>query len=110
MSPKDRQKDKRLYKTYGMTLGGFNSRLRMQGGGCKICGKSEGRLCVDHIHVAKYKSLPPEEKLKYVRGILCFYCNTALKVFERTKDGERNRKLLEGVVEYFSEYPLKGEV
>jgi glutathionylspermidine synthase len=41
---------------------------------------------------SKYKSLPPEEKLKYVRGILCFYCNTALKVFERTKDGERNRR------------------
>jgi hypothetical protein len=109
MNPKDKQKNQRLYKTYGLTLEGFNSRLEAQGGGCWICKKKDGRLCVDHIHIAGYKKLEPTEKIKYVRGILCFYCNTALKVFERTKDGIRNRELLKGVSEYFDTFRLKGE-
>ena len=109
MTPKEKQKDKRLFKTYGIFLEEFNRRLEGQDLGCWICKKKDGRLCQDHIHIAKYKSMKPEEKRKYLRGILCFYCNTALKVFERTKDGDRNRKLLNGVYNYFKYWPLKGE-
>lgn len=54
--------------------------------------------------------MPPEEKVKYVRGILCFVCNTGLKGFEKTKDGARNRSQLNGTVEYFQKYKLKGEI
>jgi Recombination endonuclease VII len=100
-------KDERLYKTYGITLIDFNV---MAADGCNICGTKEGRLCVDHIHVAGFKKMPPEEKFKYVRGILCFLCNTGIKGFDKTKDGKKNRNRLNGTFKYFQTYSLKGEI
>lgn len=104
---KDKNKDRRLKRTYGVDLKWFNDRAK---NGCEVCGRTEGRLCVDHVHIKGFKKLPPEEKKKYVRGVCCFMCNTAFKAFEKTVDGERNRKQLENTVKYFKKYPLKGEV
>lgn len=106
---KQLQKDKRLYKTYGITLEDFNTILNDQKGGCAVCGRSEGRLCVDHIHILGFKKLQPEDKRKFIRGVVCFYCNTSFKGFERTRDGIRNRQQLEGTFKYFQKYRLKGE-
>ena len=103
---KDEQKNKRLLKTYGITLKEFQEKSK---NGCEICHRKEGRLCQDHIHQKGFKKMPPEEKRKYVRGSLCFMCNTALKGFEKTIDGRRNRKQLEGTYLYFKKYRLKGE-
>ncbi len=50
------------------------------------------------------------EKSYFVRGALCFLCNTAIKGFDKTCDGKENRKRLEGTYRYFQEYHLKGEV
>lgn len=51
--------------------------LNKQGCVCVICNKvpSTGRFVTDHEHVKGWKNLPPNERKKYVRGILCWYCN-----------------------------------
>lgn len=107
---KDQIKNKYLYKTYGITLAEFNAKLKQQGGGCEVCGMTDCRLCLDHIHVKGFKKMPPAEKKKYVRGIACFMCNTGFKSFEKTVDGARNRRSLEGTYKYFQKYKLKGEI
>lgn len=86
--------------------------LNDQRGVCWICQTlpPSGRLNVDHMHVAKYKQLPPEEKIQYVRGLLCFNCNTTVGKLERTNNKELNRKRLNGLIEYFKVFKMKGEL
>lgn len=112
MTPKEKEKHNRLYKTYGITLQEWEQMMESQGRVCWICKKTPGtgRLCVDHVHILGFKKMKPEEKKRFVRGILCFMCNVSLKAFEKTKDGKRNRQQLEGTYEYFRVFPLKGEV
>lgn len=47
---------------------------------CAVCKKlpPSGRLCIDHEHVKGYRKMPAAEKRKYVRGLLCSYCNRFL--------------------------------
>lgn len=111
MISKEKQKERRLYKTYGITLNEYHEMWSSQGGLCRICKSlpPSGRLCVDHIHIKGYKKMGPEEKKTYVRGLLCFLCNTGLKGFEKTADGKKNRQRLEGTYKYFQGFKLKGE-
>ncbi len=104
---KDEQKNERLLKTYGISLAEWQL---MAKNGCEVCGRTDGALCVDHIHQKGFKVMSAEDKRKYVRGIACFLCNTGFKSFEKTVSGERNRKSLEGTYRYFTKYKLKGEV
>lgn len=85
--------------------------LSNQGHVCWICHTlpPSGRLSVDHIHIKGFKKMPPDEKIMYVRGLLCFLCNTGLKGFEKTASGEKNRQRLEGTYKYFQRFRLKGE-
>lgn len=99
-------KEQRLWKSYGLSLEEHSELVK---DGCFICKRKDGRLCVDHIHIKGYKAMPPEEKRKYVRACLCFMCNTAIRCVEKTADGKRNRQMLEGIIEYFKKYPIKGE-
>lgn len=111
MSAKEKAKAARIYKTYGLTMEMYEILLEQAGGGCEICGvKPPARLCIDHIHIKGFKKMVPEEKRKYVRGILCFMCNTGIKCVEKTVDGKRNRKQLMGMIKYFSNHKLKGEI
>lgn len=65
---------------YGITLEEFNELLDFQGGVCAICLQPETRkekgkiksLCIDHNHKL------PKGHPEYVRGLLCFNCNTAI--------------------------------
>lgn len=107
MTPKEKQKDKYLQRVYGITLKYWKI---LSKDGCKICGRKDGRLNVDHVHVKGFKKMSPEDKKKYVRSCLCFLCNTGIKCVEKFSDGKKNRKQLEGMVKYFSEFPLKGEI
>ena len=109
---KDQQKNDRLYKTYGITLDHWNYILEEQKGVCAVCKTLPGKgiLCVDHVHIPKFKQKTPKEKRQYVRGLVCFMCNVGFKAFEKTSDGKRNRQALNGTLEYFSKYPLKGEI
>lgn len=64
-------------KRYGMTAVEWLGILDSQGGVCVICKRfpQSGRFVVDHQHVPKWKKMPPEQRKKFVRGILCFLCN-----------------------------------
>lgn len=48
----DKQVDKRLQKTYGITLAEYEAQLELQDNGCGICRRppSDKRLHVDHSH------------------------------------------------------------
>lgn len=64
-------------KQYGLTEGLWRKILDNQGGVCAICKQlpKTGRLVTDHEHVKGWKKMPPEERVKYVRGLLCWVCN-----------------------------------
>ena len=49
-----------------------------QGSVCFVCGiePRTGRLCIDHEHVKGWKKMPPEQRKLYVRGLLCWVCNS----------------------------------
>lgn len=108
---KRKAKNSTLLRKYGITIEEWEEKLDKQKGVCYICKTLPGKgiLCVDHIHVKGYGTMLREEKRKYVRGLLCFMCNTALKCLEKTSNGPRNRNMLNGINEYFRVYRLKGE-
>lgn len=103
MDKKEKQKDKYLYKTYGITLKEWN---QMSKNGCWMCGRKEGRLNVDHRHIRNYKTLPPGEKKKEVRACLCFLCNVMISKLERRKTA---RFLLGRIQEYFKQFKMFGD-
>lgn len=112
LDKKLKEKDKRLYNTYGITLKEWEMMFDKQQSVCYICKTMPKSkiLCVDHIHIKSFKKMKPMDKKKYVRGLLCYMCNTGLKGFEKTVDGKRNRQSLEGTYKYFQEFKLKGEL
>jgi hypothetical protein len=64
MTPKEKQKNARLLRTYGITLQDYQDMLTDQRGGCWICGwrpsEANKSLAVDHdhkVHRAKVKSV-----------------------------------------------------
>jgi hypothetical protein len=65
-------------KKYGLTEDAWRTLLNSQGGVCAVCKQEpkKGRLCVDHFHAPKWKKMPPEQRVLFVRGLLCFRCNT----------------------------------
>lgn len=74
--------DRRLVRSYGLTLDEYRQRLEAQGGGCAICGQQNenGRaLAVDHDH-----SCCPGSKScgTCVRGLLCSNCNMAIGLMQ----------------------------
>lgn len=70
---------------YGGTPERWQALLDSQGGVCGVCrtlpspSKRDGkiRLVLDHEHVRGWKKLPPEERWQFVRGLTCWWCNTA---------------------------------
>jgi hypothetical protein len=60
---------------YGLTVEEWLRMLMAQGWVCPICEKGQRRWNTDHEHVAGWAKLPPEERKKYVRGVLCWHCN-----------------------------------
>ena len=69
---KDKQRDSRLRKTYGISLADYNRMLKAQKGGCAICGRPPKKraLDVDHSH-----------RTGKVRGLLCHRHNRGLAWF-----------------------------
>lgn len=63
---------------YGLSFCEWQELADSQGRVCYVCEKltSTGRLCVDHEHVKGWKKLPPHQRKLFVRGLLCFRCNT----------------------------------
>jgi len=65
-------------KKYGLSEQEWKAHLDAQGGVCAVCKQEpkKGRLCIDHFHVKLWKKLPPEQRKQWVRGLLCWRCNT----------------------------------
>lgn len=63
-----------IKRKFGITLEEYDAILKLQGGGCAVCGRPQSEkksLCVDHDH-----------KTGNVRGLLCFHCNYGLSWFK----------------------------
>ncbi len=80
--------------------------LKAQGGVCKLCGSPPKlrSLHTDHRHVLGFRKLPPEEKRKCVRGLLCYPCN-------KYKVGKLNLEWANKIRDYLMEYepnPMDG--
>lgn len=62
---------------YGLSKKEWRQMLQDQGGVCYVCKKvpNSRRLCIDHDHVFGWKRLPPDLRKRYVRGLLCWFCN-----------------------------------
>ena len=88
MTSKEKGKDYRLRKRYGITLEDYNQLLVQQDYKCAICDKEHKDerygLCVDHNH-----------RTGRVRGLLCLYCNRI--VVGRVGDDKRR---MQGLVAY----------
>jgi hypothetical protein len=79
----------RLKKTYGITLGEYETMLSNQGGVCAICKRppKKNMLSVDHDH--KFNKLAGKLKgqarvdclRKSIRGIICMRDNRGLQFF-----------------------------
>lgn len=62
-------------RRYGLTADEWLALLAGQGWKCPICGRSRVVWNTDHDHVPRWRHLPPEERKRYVRGVLCAYDN-----------------------------------
>lgn len=72
---------------------------------CAICGKNPktGRLVIDHEHRKGFKSMPPEERKKCVRGLLCWWDNA-----QTVGRGASPQRLRRGA-DYLEEYARRRE-
>ena len=71
LSPKDRVRDLRLRRRYGLSLAQYEKLLALQKNQCAICDRpfnGDFRKFLDHDHYG----------VKRVRGILCYRCNKRL--------------------------------
>lgn len=85
-------RNRHLKRKFGISSDDYDRMLSEQGGGCKICGKTEAEernsfLCVDHCH-----------STGKVRGLLCDDCNVALG---RVKD---DVAILRAAITYLEEH------
>jgi hypothetical protein len=62
---------------YGLTEQEWRAILDRQGGVCYVCEQEpkKGRLCIDHEHAKGWKKMPPDQRKRFVRGLLCWFCN-----------------------------------
>ena len=66
-------------KKYGMTWDEYMAFVSFQRMACPLCKKDLGEhVVVDHEHVPKWKKMKPEQRKKYVRGLVHRYCNKFL--------------------------------
>jgi hypothetical protein len=77
VSGKVRPPSAKTLARYGIDLAEWRAILRRQGGVCAVCRRvsEKGWMCIDHEHAPGWKRMPPEQRRRYVRGILCYFCN-----------------------------------
>jgi len=88
---------------YGETDAGWKTIAARQGYACGACGKvpPSRRLNFDHEHVRGWKTMAPEQRRRYVRGLLCYMCNT-----KRLSRGATVDNLL-GAADYLRDYETR---
>lgn len=65
---KDNARDKRLQRTYGITLEQYTQLYKRQKGRCKVCKRSS-------IELGQTLSVDHDHSTGEVRGLLCTFCN-----------------------------------
>lgn len=62
---------------YGITREDWLALLSAQGWRCPVCHKTgpDVKWNTDHEHVAGWARKPAAERARYVRGVLCVFCN-----------------------------------
>lgn len=92
-----------LRRKYGITMDQYEAMLLAQGGGCRLCGRTDkgGRmLAVDHDHAC----CPGGTSCgRCARALLCTRCNTGLGAF-----GD-DQELLAAAIDYLKEHGGKRE-
>jgi len=81
----------RTLDTYGLTQDEWIAILKAQDWKCPICLKKNCKWNTDHDHVPKWRHMPPEERKKHVRGVLCFHCNH--KVVSNHRDPDKVQRV-----------------
>jgi hypothetical protein len=71
---------------------------RRQRGKCAVCKRTVDKLVVDHEHIPRYRHLPPAERKRHVRGLLCVRDNW--RYLPTGLDGE----IAKGIARYLSAY------
>jgi len=66
---------KRTLDRYGLTDAEWLQLLAGQGWCCAVCKKTGQKWNTDHEHVPGWAKLPPDERKRFVRGVLCWFCN-----------------------------------
>lgn len=66
--------DKTLAR-YGLTAKEWRAMFRGQKNACAVCKKKGNWFAIDHEHVRGWKKMTPSDRRRYVRGILCYWCN-----------------------------------
>lgn len=72
-----KEPSKQTLNKYGLILEDWQAIAKRQNYVCAVCERltSTGRLCIDHFHAKGWAKLPPGERKKWVRGLLCWVCN-----------------------------------
>lgn len=91
--------DKTL-RRYGGTVDAWKAIIDRQGGVCPVCGRlpTTGRGVIDHEHVRGWRSLPPDRRWNYVRGVTCWRCNHAFLARGMTPERAQN------IMKYLQDY------
>ena len=88
----------RTLERYGISTDEWLQLLKDQGWKCPICLKENQKWNTDHEHVPAWRHKPPEERKRYVRGVLCWHCNHK-RVHSRMGSEEAQR-----ITEYIRQY------
>lgn len=90
-------------RRYGLTTAEWLGLLKVQGWRCPICHKTGAavRWNTDHDHVPGWKAMTTEARKRFVRGVLCAYCNHR-RVNSRMSAEEARR-----ISEYLSAYEAR---
>lgn len=87
-------------RRYGLTVVEWLALLKAQGWRCPVCRKTGAGVTwnTDHDHVPGWAKRPAAERKRYVRGVLCAYCNHR-RVNSRMSAEEAQR-----IATYLAEY------
>lgn len=64
-------------KKYGLTVSTWLDLAALEGFTCAICEKKpkSGVLHIEHEHARRWKKMPPEQRVLFIRGLVCQFCN-----------------------------------
>ena len=81
-----------LKRKYGVTQEWYDEQLKLQDGGCKICGTKDPGKGLKHFHVDHSHTTGK------VRGLLCHSCNVGIGLFKE------DVKLIQKAIEYVNRF------